>query len=117
MTHPDWVLKHKRKGTLIMRRDDRYYLYRVSSHWNKEKKRAQLKTEEYLGRITPDGLIEPKAKRIMKRCDQVSVKEYGSSFLLNHVSGDFILDRTGPLSKTSEKREKTTLHYTECSKK
>ena len=90
MTHPDWVLKHKKKGTLIMRRDDRYYLYRVSSHWNKEKKRAQLKTEEYLGRITPDGLIEPKAKRIMKRYDQVSVKEYGSSFLLNHVSGDII---------------------------
>ena len=48
MTHPDWVLKHKKKGTLIMKRDDRYYLYRVSSHWNKEKKRSQLRTDEYL---------------------------------------------------------------------
>ena len=27
MAHPDWVLKHKKKGTLIMTRDDRYYLY------------------------------------------------------------------------------------------
>ena len=62
MSHPDWVLKHKKKGTLIMKRDDRYYLYRVSSHWNKEKKRSQLRTDEYLGRITPDGLVEPKAK-------------------------------------------------------
>lgn len=88
MTYPDWVLKQKRKGTLIMRREDRYYLYRVSSHWNKEKKKPQLKTEEYLGRITPDGLIEPKAKRIMKRYDQIAVKEYGAAFLLHSISKD-----------------------------
>ena len=90
MTHPDWVLKHKKKGTLIMKRDDRYYLYRVSSHWNKEKKRSQLRTDEYLGRITPDGLVEPKAKSILKRYSQVTVKEYGSSFLINHVSHDIL---------------------------
>ena len=90
MAYPDWVLKQKRKGTLIMRRDDRYYLYRVSSRWNKEKRRSQLITEEYLGRITPDGLIEPKAKRIMHRFDQIAVKEYGSAFMLHHISGDLI---------------------------
>lgn len=90
MVYPDWVLKQKGKRTLIMRRDDRYYLYRVSSKWNPEKKRSQLKTEEYLGRITPDGLIEPKVKRIMHRYDQISVKEYGSSFLLQHISGDLL---------------------------
>ena len=90
MTHPDWVLKHRKKGTLIMRRDDRYYLYRVSSHWNREKKRAQLKTGEYLGRITPEGLIEPKVKRIMRRYDQVSVKEYGSAFMIHHLSSDLL---------------------------
>lgn len=90
MTHPDWVLKFKQKGTLIMKRGDLYYLYRVSSKWNSQKKRAQLKTGEYLGRITPDGIIEPKTKRIMKRYDQISVKEYGSSFLLQDISGDLI---------------------------
>jgi len=90
MTHPDWVLKLKQKGTLIMKRGDLYYLYKVSSKWNSQKKRSQLKTGEYLGRITPDGLIEPKTKRIMHRYDQISVKEYGSSFLLNHISGDLI---------------------------
>lgn len=90
MTYPDWVLKQKRKGTLIMRREDRYYLYRVSSHWNKEKKRSQLSTEEYLGRITPDGLIEPKTKRLMRRYDQISVKEYGAAFLLQHLSADLM---------------------------
>ncbi|MHB1708757.1 MAG: transposase [Thermoplasmataceae archaeon] len=90
MAHPDWVLKFRQKGTLIMRRGDRYYLYRVTSKWNPEKGRAQLKTGEYLGRITPDGIIEPKTKRIMKRYDQISVKEYGSSFLLQHISADLI---------------------------
>ncbi|EQD75588.1 transposase IS4, partial [mine drainage metagenome] len=90
MTHPDWVLKFKQKGTLIMKRGDLYYLYKVTSKWNPQKKRAQLKTGEYLGRITPDGLIEPKTRRIMHRYDRVSVKEYGSSFLLNHISGDLI---------------------------
>ncbi|QRF75346.1 Transposase [Thermoplasmatales archaeon] len=88
MAYPDWVLKYRKKGTLIARRGDRYYLYRVSSHWDSIKKRPQLKTEEYLGRITPDGLIEPKAKRIMKRYDQITVKEYGASFLLYEVSDD-----------------------------
>ena len=88
MTHPDWVLKFKKKGTLVMKRDDRYYLYRVSSKWNPEMKRAQMKTGEYLGRITPDGIIEPKTKRVMKRYEHISVKEYGSSFLLQHISGD-----------------------------
>lgn len=90
MTHPDWVLKLKQKGTLIMKRGNLYYLYRVTSKWNPQKKRAQLKTGEYLGRITPDGLIEPKTKRIMNRYDHISVKEYGSSFLLQHISGDLV---------------------------
>jgi len=85
MPYPDWVLKQKSKGTLIMRRGDKYYLYRVTSKWNPEKKRAQMKTGEYLGRITPDGLIEPKAKRMLKRLENISVKEYGASFLLYHI--------------------------------
>ncbi|MDG7035523.1 MAG: transposase, partial [Nitrososphaerota archaeon] len=90
MTHPDWVLKQKRKGTLIMKRGDRYYLYKVTSKWNPEKKRAQLKTGEYLGRITPEGIMEPKAKMVMKRFENVSVKEYGASFLLYYISSDIM---------------------------
>ncbi|MEM4090752.1 MAG: hypothetical protein QXQ46_08450, partial [Thermoplasmatales archaeon] len=82
--------KFKAKGTLVAKRGDRYYLYKVSSQWNSEKKRPQLKTGEFLGRITPEGLIEPKTKRMMKRYDQISVKEYGSSFLVHHISTDII---------------------------
>ena len=39
--YPDWVLKYKKKGTLVQKkRDDLYYLYRVYSRWNGDKKRA-----------------------------------------------------------------------------
>ena len=91
MAHPDWVLKYKRKGTLVQKKgNDLYYLYKVHSRWNKEKGRAQLITDEYLGRITPDGLIEPKSKRVMKRFDQVTVREYGATFLIQHLSSDIM---------------------------
>jgi len=89
--YPDWVMKYKKKGTLVQKkRDDLYYLYRVHSLWNKDKKRAQLVTDEFLGKITPDGFVEPKAKRMMHRFDQITVKEYGASFLMQHISSDIV---------------------------
>ena len=90
MSYSDWVLKQKRKRALIMRRRDNYYLYKVRSLWDKERKKTRLKTEEYLGKIAPEGLIEPRVKRVMKRYDQIKVKGYGSSFLLQHISGDIV---------------------------
>ena len=72
--YPDWVLRYRTKGTLVAKREDRYYLYRVSNHWNSTKKRLQLRLDEFLGLITPEGLIEPKAKRMTNRFDQISVK-------------------------------------------
>ena len=63
MAHPDWVLKHKRKGTQINCVNGHYYLYEVSSVWNKKKGRAQKITKAYLGSITEDGLIPPKTAK------------------------------------------------------
>lgn len=60
---PDWVLKHKRKGLAIEKRGNSYYASRVTSIWNPKKKRAQKKTLEYLGKITPEGILPPKGKR------------------------------------------------------
>ena len=88
MTYPEWVTKWRIKGTHITRQGDRYYLNSVHSEWNKKKGRAQLITDEYLGRISPEGLVEPKYKRMMKRYEQISVKEYGASSLLMHLSED-----------------------------
>ena len=63
---PEWVLKHKAKGIAIERKSNSYYASRVTSVWNSEKGRAQKKTLEYLGKVTPDGIIPPKHKRKLK---------------------------------------------------
>jgi len=60
---PDWVARFKEKGVAIEKRGDKYYASRITSVWNPQKKRAQKKTLEYLGIITPDGIIPPKGKR------------------------------------------------------
>jgi len=75
MDYPKWVMKHKKKGTEIRKINGRYYLYKISSIWNKEKKRAQKITNEYLGIITEEGLIPPKHKQIDNKNLSVAVKE------------------------------------------
>jgi transposase len=86
--YPDWVLKHKKKGTNISCINGRYYLYSVSSVWNKEKGRAQKITDEYLGRITEDGFI-PK-KKTLKAGTPVTVKENGASSVLKALGEDIL---------------------------
>lgn len=60
---PDWVSKHRRKGIAIEKRGTSYYASSVTSVWDPKKKRAQKKTLEYLGKVTPEGIIPPKGKR------------------------------------------------------
>ena len=61
--HPEWALKHKKPGTELRHMKGRYYLYEVSSKWNKEKKRAQKITGKILGRITEDNGFVPSGNR------------------------------------------------------
>lgn len=63
MPLPDWVLKFKGKGIAIEERDGRFYASRIHSVYDPEKKRARKVTDEYLGTVTPDGIIPPKHKR------------------------------------------------------
>ncbi|NSW92022.1 MAG: hypothetical protein HPY74_15360 [Firmicutes bacterium] len=99
MSHPDWVLKHKIPGTQITKINGRYYLYKVSSQYNKTKKRSQKKTEEYLGVITKEGLIPPKRKMISVNAsmnkdlnEKIAVKEYGACFFLLNSSEDIQIE-------------------------
>ena len=62
INYPEWVLKHKTLGTAIVRNKNNFYLYKISSKWNKDKGRAQKVTEKYLGKITPEGIVAPKIK-------------------------------------------------------
>jgi transposase len=86
--YPDWVLAQKRKGTAIHYINGSYYLYEVSSRWDKDKKRSVRLTGKSLGRITEQGLVprsERPSRTDLKRIDYlegVSVKEYGVSHLI-----------------------------------
>jgi transposase len=95
--YPDWVTKHKQKGTNISYIRGHYYLYAVSSVWNKEKGRAQKKTNKYLGRITEDGLIPPK-RRVVTIQEEVAApsdasittKTYGAVHVLSELGSDIL---------------------------
>jgi len=90
MGMPDWVLKHKKKGTQVTKIGKNYYLYKVTSVWDPEKKRARKITQGYLGKITPEGVIKPKHKRVLDEMKHVSVKEFGASQVLYDMNADII---------------------------
>ncbi len=90
-THPQWALKHKRKGTELRFINGTYYLYRITSKWDPQKKRSKKITLGLLGKITEkDGFIESekhKLKTKQSNFDNICVKEYGmSSFIENNLS-------------------------------
>ena len=87
--YPEWVNKHKKAGTNISCINGRYYLYEVGSVWDKEKKRAQKITKQYLGRITEKELIPPKIKNIMPT-SPVTVKEYGAASVITQLGDDIL---------------------------
>lgn len=60
---PDWVARHKAKGVAIEERNGRYYASRIHSVWDPKKNRSQKVTDEYLGVVTPEGIVPPKHKR------------------------------------------------------
>ncbi len=63
MPLPDWVLKFKTKGIAIEQRGGRYYASRIHSVYDPVKKRDRKVTDEYLGTVTPQGIVPPKHKR------------------------------------------------------
>ena len=80
---PAWVKKWKTRGIEIQKRGKNYYAYRITSKWNPEKKRAQKVTIEYLGVVTPKGII--KVRSAPKR---YTVLEYVTIELIRKVSQD-----------------------------
>jgi len=74
--YPDWVLRHKKKGTYINYQNGKYYLYAAHSERVPGTNKVRRVSDGYLGRITEeDGLIP--AKR--KLSELVHVFEYGLS--------------------------------------
>lgn len=90
MSYPGWVLKNKRKGTEIRKIGNNFYLYKVSSVWDKEKKRPRKITGEFLGKITREGLIKPKRERLKESLRSISVKEHGATNLVLEMNEDIV---------------------------
>jgi transposase len=90
MEYPDWVIKHKIKGTEIHERGNNYYLYKISSKWDPKKKASKKITEKFLGTITPEGLIKPKQEQFMESLNNISVKEFGATNLLLEMNKDIL---------------------------
>jgi len=89
MAYPDWVLQHKTKGTNISCIKGKYYLYSVTSKWDKEKGRSQKITTGYLGRITKDGFIPSKGRNVAEKAE-ITVKEYGATQFMLDVGSDIL---------------------------
>ncbi len=100
--HPEWAVKCRRPGTELRFIGGHYYLYEVSSVYDKEKKRARKKTGKLLGKITEEnGFVESEKYRLARLAKKmvmpengsaISIREYGlSSFMLgektSHISG------------------------------
>jgi len=68
----------------VKKLNNNYYLYRSTTHWDKKEKKVK-KDSDYIGRITPKGVIEKK-----KSNDVRSIFEYGNSELLHILAQDII---------------------------
>ena len=63
---PQWAKNLRQKGTEIKAVGERYYLCNVTSKWDPEKKRARKISGDYLGILTPQGLIPAQHRRLQK---------------------------------------------------
>ena len=71
--YPDWVQKHRTKGTTVKKRGDSYYLYKRTSRRVKGKKYPQP-VDTYIGVITPEGVIQSNKRKV-----DLTDAEYGNT--------------------------------------
>lgn len=86
-TIPQWAKEQRLKGTEIKAIGGKYYLCKVSSKWDPELKRAKKISGEYLGALTPDGLI-PVQRKLIDVTEPIISKEFGASWLLASLTSD-----------------------------
>jgi hypothetical protein len=93
---PSWALQHRKPGTELRRIKGHYYLYSVSSRWDKEAKKNRKVTGPIIGKISPDGQLTPSIKRSEKSkgiaknplefVKNIVIKEFGlSNFFLSYI--------------------------------
>jgi hypothetical protein len=83
--YPEWVMKHKRKGTYVNFANGKYYLYAAHSERVPGTKKVRRISDGYIGRITEeDGLIPARDKV----SGEVAVYEYGLCMAALALCGD-----------------------------
>ena len=86
-TIPQWAKDQRQKGTEIKGIGGKYYLCKVSSKWDPQLKRARKISGEYMGVLTPEGLV-PVQRRLVDITEPVVSKEFGASWLLSLLTAD-----------------------------
>ena len=100
-TYPNWVDKHRKSGTEIRRFGKKFYIYEVSSYYDKERKKGRKKTGKFLGTITEaEGFLESQKMKVSRTYGGVAIKnittkEYGFSAFIQ----TYCKDITDPLKQ------------------
>lgn len=81
--YPNWVMKHKTKGTYINKVGDKYYLYAAHSERIKGTNKVRRISDGYIGRITEEHGLIPAGKRLKSEPESFEV---GLSFPIVYVS-------------------------------
>jgi hypothetical protein len=80
--YPDWVNRHKLKGTAVKKVGNSYYLYKVTSKRIPGMKYPQP-IQSFLGTITRNGLVTTMKRKVST--ETVRVYEYGFSYTLSEI--------------------------------
>lgn len=87
---PDSIKIHRPVGTEVRLINNTYYVYKISSKYDKEKKRAKKVTGKCIGKITEkDGFIPSKQKVSI---ETISIKQYGVEKLFESVAKNVLED-------------------------
>lgn len=85
ITYPEWVQKHRTRGTTVKKKGDSYYLYKRTSKRVPGKKYPQS-VDTYIGLITPDGVIYSDKKKVT--LSNIEVREYGFTKAIQELCPD-----------------------------
>ena len=96
--YPEWVQRHKERGTTIKKVGENYYLYKHSSKRVPGKKNP-VPVDTYIGRITPEGVVKGSKKKVDANDSEIIVKEYGFSRAVRHLCTPGWREPLGPVWK------------------
>lgn len=74
--YPEWVQKHRARGTTVKKKGKAYYLYKRTSRRIPGKKYPQP-VDTYIGIITPEGVVRTQKKKLT--LSDIEVREFGFS--------------------------------------